>query len=111
MVNEVKESLGLKNVVAKQIRAEEIDQKFDFVVSRAVTDLSTFLPWVWKKIEPSGKDYSRGVLYLKGGEVNEEILSAAKKMHLNLNKFSKTEIKTWFQEEWFQEKCIIFIKR
>lgn len=111
VVNEIKESLGLKNVVAKQIRAEEVEQKFDFVVSRAVTDLSTFLPWIWKKIRPSERETPRGLLYLKGGVVNEEIVASAKKMNINFNNFSKTEVQTWFKEEWFQEKCIIFIKR
>lgn len=111
VVNEVKESLGLKNLVAKQIRAEEIDQKFDFVVSRAVTNLSEFLPWVWKKIKPSGKDLPRGIIYLKGGVVNEEIAAAAQKMDINFNRFSKIEIQTWFKEEWFNEKSIIFVKR
>jgi len=111
VVNAVKEALGLKNVIAKQIRAQEIDQNFDFVVSRAVTDLSTFLPWVWKKTKPSGKELPRGILYLKGGVVNEEIATAAQNMNINFNRFSKTEIQTWFEEKWFQEKSIIFIKR
>lgn len=111
VVNEVKDALGLKNVVAKPIRAEQIDQDFDFVVSRAVTDLSIFLPWVWKKIKLSGKDKPRGVLYLKGGLVNEEIAAAAQNMNISFNRFSKTEVQTWFNEEWFQEKSIIFVKR
>ncbi len=111
VVNEVKDALGLKNVVAKPIRAEQIDQDFDFVVSRAVTDLSVFLPWVWKKIKLSGKDKPRGVLYLKGGLVNEEIAAAAQNMNISFNRFSKTEVQTWFNEEWFQEKSIIFVKR
>ncbi len=111
VVNEVKDALGLKNIVAKQVRAQEIRQNFDFVVSRAVTDLSEFIPWVWKKIKPSEKDLSRGILYLKGGMVNEEIATAAQKMNIKFNNFSKIEIQNWFNEEWFQEKCIIFIKR
>lgn len=111
VVNEVKESLGLKNIIAKQIRAEEIDSSFNFIVSRAVTDLSQFLPWIWKKVLPSTKESSNGVLYLKGGMISDEITTAAKKMNIKLSNISKTEIQSWFQEEWFQEKCVIFIKR
>lgn len=111
VVNEIKHSLSLKNVTAQQIRAEEIEQKFNFVISRAVTDLSQFLPWVWKKVKPSTKESTNGVLYLKGGMVTDEITTAASKMNIKLNNFSITEIKSWFKEEWFQEKCIIFIKR
>ena len=54
VVKEVSASLGLKNVRAAQVRAEEIDEKFDFVVSRAVTELKNFLPWIWSSLS-SGK--------------------------------------------------------
>lgn len=112
VVNEIKDALSLENVYAKQIRAEEIDELFDFVVSRAVTDLSTFLPWVWKKIKPSNLGGSpRGVIYLKGGSVNEEMSLAAQKMKIKMDCFSKNEINSWFEESWFEEKSIIFIKR
>jgi len=112
VVNEIKDSLLLENVYAKQIRAEEIDEVFDFVVSRAVTDLSTFLPWVWKKVKPGNIDgVPRGILYLKGGFVNEEISLAAEKMKIKMDSFSKNEINSWFEESWFEEKSIIFIKR
>lgn len=112
VVNEIKETLALKNVYANQIRAEEIDDSFDYVVSRAVTDLSTFLPWVWRKIKLSNPEGPhRGVIYLKGGSVNEEISLAAEKMKIKMGCFSKTEINTWFEESWFEEKSVIFIKR
>lgn len=111
VVNAVIDALGLKNIVAKQIRAEEIDHSFDFVVSRAVTDLSEFLPWVWKKVKPSGKNSPRGILYLKGGVVGDQIAAAAEKLNISFDRFSKIEVQTWFKEEWFQEKSIIFVKR
>jgi 16S rRNA (guanine527-N7)-methyltransferase len=112
VVNEIKDALLLENVYAKQVRAEEIDEVFDFVVSRAVTDLSTFLPWVWKKVKPGNMDgVPRGVLYLKGGFVNDEISLAAEKMKIKMDSFSKNEINSWFEESWFEEKSIIFIKR
>jgi len=112
VVNEVKDALSLDNVYAKQIRAEEINEVFDFVVSRAVTDLSSFLPWVWKKIKPGNMDgIPRGIIYLKGGSVNEEMSLAAQKMKIKMDCFSKTEINSWFEEGWFEEKSVIFIKR
>ncbi|MHC1778964.1 MAG: 16S rRNA (guanine(527)-N(7))-methyltransferase RsmG [Bacteroidales bacterium] len=112
VVAEVASALSLKNVTAQKVRAEEIDDDFDFVVSRAVTDLSQFLPWVWKKIRVGkiGKQ-ERGVLYLKGGSVNDEMVAAARRLNLKMDSFSKTEISNWFDEPWFEEKSVIFVKR
>ena len=74
VVNGVKEAIGLKNVTAKQIRAEEIQHKFDFVVSRAVTAMPKFLTWVRKKIKKKDSNaYPNGLLYLKGGDLTEEM--------------------------------------
>lgn len=112
VVTEVKEALGLKNVNAIRMRADEAEGTYDFVVSRAVTDLSSFLPWVWNKIEQGKKEGTeRGVLYLKGGELNEEMAMAAKKMNIRQERFYKSDISQWFSEEWFKEKSVIFIKR
>ena len=112
VVNEVKDTLGLKNVNAVRMRADEVKGMFDFVVSRAVTDLSSFIPWVWNKIEKGDcNGVNRGVLYLKGGELNEEMAACADKLKIPMNKFSKTQISEWFEEEWFIEKSLIFIKR
>lgn len=112
VVQAVADALSLNNVRAEKVRAEEIDESFDFVVSRAVTDLSRFLPWVWKKVKPGKiENQERGVLYLKGGSVNDEMAAAAKEMRLRMDCFSKTEISNWFEEPWFEEKSVIFIKR
>ena len=112
VVNEVKVALGLKNVNAVRMRADEVEDMFDFVVSRAVTDLSSFIPWVWNKIEKGSiAGVNRGVLYLKGGELNEEMAICADKYKIPMNKFSKSQISEWFEEEWFNEKSVIFIKR
>ncbi|MEG1634969.1 MAG: 16S rRNA (guanine(527)-N(7))-methyltransferase RsmG, partial [Rikenellaceae bacterium] len=73
VVKNVALELGLSNVETYNIRAEQIDFKVDYVVSRAVTDLSTFLNWSWKKIIGGAP---HGVLYLKGGELDEEISDA-----------------------------------
>ncbi|HCT93749.1 MAG: 16S rRNA (guanine(527)-N(7))-methyltransferase [Bacteroidetes bacterium GWE2_39_28] len=112
VVTEVKDALGLQNVNELRMRADEIDGMFDFVVSRAVTDLSSFVPWVWNKIEKGSiQGINRGIIYLKGGDMNEEMATAAEKLRIPMNKFSKTEISDWFDEEWFIEKSVIFIKR
>ena len=104
VVDDIVVRLELDNVRTKRARAEEIDERFDYVVSRAVTELYTFLPWVWKKVD-------KGVIYLKGGEVAEEIAVAAQTVKTKVEKISKTEISKWFIEEYFKEKSIIFVKR
>lgn len=112
VVTEVSKAVGINNVLPARMRAEEITGTFDFVISRAVTDLSDFLPWVWGKITKGEfGGVPRGVLYLKGGDMNLQIAAAAKKMNIPFDKFSKTEISEWFEEEWFKEKSVIFIKR
>lgn len=112
VVKEVAASLGLKNVKAAQVRAEEIDGKFDFVVSRAVAELKKFLPWVWNIIEKGEKGgVKRGVLYLKGGELLDEISEAQALLKIAPEKIGKFEISDWFKEPYFEEKSILYIKR
>jgi len=104
VVNDIATQLNLDNVHTERSRAEEIDGRFDYVVSRAVTELGIFLPWVWKKVD-------KGVIYLKGGYLAEEIATAAKALKIEMANFSKIEISRWFEEDWFKEKSIIFVKR
>lgn len=110
VVTEVANALGLKNVRAVKARAEEIDEKFDFVVSRAVTDLGNFLPWV------KGK-YTKGVIYLKGGDLNpggalyHELENAAAKCRIEKKKMTFCPIEMWFADEFFKEKYVIYIPR
>lgn len=110
VVTEVANALGLKNVRAVKARAEEIDEKFDFVVSRAVTDLGNFLPWV------KGK-YTKGVIYLKGGDLNpggalyQELENAAAKCRFEKKKMTFCPIEMWFADEFFKEKYVIYIPR
>ena len=110
VVTEVAQALGLKNVRAVKARAEEIDEKFDFIVSRAVTDLGNFLPWVKNK-------YTRGIIYLKGGDLNPggalytEIENAAAKCRINKKTITFCSIDEWFKDEFFQEKRVIYIPR
>ncbi len=110
VVTEVKEALSLNNVYPFRGRAEEINGKFDFVVSRAVTELTNFLPWVWNKIEQANPNNPhRGVIYLKGGDLNTEINEACKKNGINMNLVFTKNISDWFNEPFFEEKKIVHI--
>jgi len=74
VVQEVTDALQLDNVKALQIRAEQMDGTFDFIVSRAVTKLPLFLSWVKGKIKKKGNNkLDNGILYLKGGDLEEEL--------------------------------------
>lgn len=98
----VAEALGLKNVTTVHSRAEELKETYDYIVSRAVTSLDNFLPWV------KGK-YTKGILYLKGGDIVEELSVAAMKNNLNMKNISVHDIGRWFKEEYFSEKKVVFI--
>ena len=110
VVEAVAQSLGLENVKAVKARAEEIDGKFDFIVSRAVTDLGNFLPWV------KGK-YEKGIIDLKGGELNpggelyKEIENAANKCRINKKTITFCSIDEWFKDGFFEQKRVIYIPR
>lgn len=103
VVNEVVNSLGLTNVKSNHIRAEEINQKFDFVVSRAVTRLVDFYPWVKQKFNKShNNQLKNGILYLKGGDLKAEI------HELNLPCKSHP-IQSFFTEPFFETKFVLHI--
>ena len=80
VVQEVAKALGLKNLRAAHARAEDVSEKFDFVISRAVTRLKEFYPWVKGKFNKQSKNkLPNGILYLKGGDLEQEfILPAAR---------------------------------
>ena len=104
VVQALVEALGLKNVEAEQIRAENVNQQFDFIVSRAVTYLPDFMQWTKGKISKiQYHDLANGVLYLKGGDLTEE-LSTIK------NKIKIYDIDNYFEEEFFQTKKVIHVK-
>ena len=104
VVKEVASALGLQNLKAEHLRAEQVDEKFDFVVSRAVTRLKEFYPWVKGKFNKQSKNtLSNGILYLKGGDLEEEIAEsglAVQQYHL----------KNYFDEEFFETKQVIYVK-
>ena len=103
VVQGVAQELGLQNLTALQARAEQIPGRFDYAVSRAVTDMKTLLEWVWKKIE-RGKcgTLPNGILSLKGGALAEELAKAEKPCTLY-------EISNFFTEEFFETKKVVYI--
>ena len=104
VVNEVAAALGLKNVKATHARAEEIKEQFDFVVSRAVTQLKDFYPWVKGKFSKQSKNkLPNGILYLKGGDLTQEIADAG----LAVQQY---HLKNYFEEEFFETKQVIYVK-
>lgn len=104
VVREIATALGLKNVNAQQIRAEELRTKYDFVVSRAVTDLSVFVKWVENKIAPQTifNTLENGILCLKGGDLTEELKPFKKEAIVY-------ELKDFFKEEFFETKKVVYL--
>lgn len=105
VVQEVSQALGLKNINAMHSRVENISGNFHFVISRAVARLSTFYPWVENKIEPvSRHETPNGILYLKGGELEEEIKESRLKAEL-------IPIERYFSEPFFNMKFIVYVPK
>jgi 16S rRNA (guanine527-N7)-methyltransferase len=103
VVREVAKGLGLTNVRAEQIRAEALVDKYDFVVSRAVTDINVFVPWVKKNIIRKGNNgLPNGFLFLKGGDLTEEMKSFSKGIVVD-------ELKSFFKEEFFETKKVVYL--
>ncbi len=103
VVNSVIESLGLQNVTAQQIRAEELTEKYDFVVSRAVTRLPEFVPWVQNNIARKQINaMPNGIIYLKGGDLQEETKPFKKYVFVK-------DLSDWFDEEFFKTKKVVHL--
>lgn len=103
VVNEVSTSLGLTNVRAIHERAENIKEQFDFIVSRAVTAMPTFMKWTKGKFLKENKNQLKnGILYLKGGDLREEM--AGIKGHIRY-----TDISTFYSEEFFETKKVVYL--
>ncbi|MGB4204446.1 MAG: 16S rRNA (guanine(527)-N(7))-methyltransferase RsmG [Bacteroidales bacterium] len=104
-VENIAQNLDLKNVRTEINRAELINNKYDYVVSRAVAPLKDIIKWTWKKIL-TGKnlDPKPGIIYLKGGEVHEEL------NQIDYN-YRIIRIKHFFEEDFFEHKLIIHIFR
>ncbi len=104
VVKEVSLALQLENVKATHARAEEIDGKFDFVVSRAVARLKDFYPWVKNKFNKQSKNkLKNGLLFLKGGDLQQEIAESG----LNVRQFPLSD---YFEEEFFETKKVLYVQ-
>ena len=103
VVEAVSEGLGLKNVTAVHGRAEKLKDKFHFVVSRAVTQMPEFLRWLKGKFEKEQfNEKHNGVLYLKGGDLAEELAG------LRCEIF---QLKNYFEEEFFDTKKVVYLSK
>ena len=103
VVNEVAKSVGLANVTGDQIRAEQIKSKYDFIVSRAVTRMKEFYGWVNTKVkDDSIHTLDNGILYLKGGELEEEMDELKRPYRLY-------NLPDYFQEEFFETKKVVYM--
>ena len=103
VVQEIAKALGLENVTAEQKRAEDVGYTFDFIISRAVTELPEFVKWIKHNIsDESVNTLQNGVLYLKGDDALQEIkrMKAAKFIF---------DISSYFEEEFFTTKKIVYL--
>lgn len=104
VVNEVAKALELENVRGIHERAEKIKGQFDFVVSRAVTAMPKFLNWTKGKFLKEDKnDFKNGILYLKGGDLTEEMASVKKAVQY-------FDIPDFFNEEFFETKKVVYVR-
>ena len=105
VVEGVKMGASIDNLTAVNSRAEQLGQKFDYVVSRAVTEMARFMPWAWPLLRKGQKGtLPNGILYLKGGELAEEL--AATRRHWDLY-----DIRTMFDDEFFDTKRVVYTKK
>ena len=107
VVNDIAEKLELTNVKAEQIRAEQVQDQYDFIVSRAVTRLKPFTQWIQGKFLKGGfNSLDNGILYLKGGDMDGELgeelaeVKRPKKIY---------ELHEYFEEEFFETKKVIYV--
>jgi len=103
VVNEIASAIGLTNLKAEHKRAEEVKDNFEFIVSRAVTEFPVFYKWVQNKI--SKKQFNNlpnGILYLKGGDLQEELKLFEKRVVLY-------DLKSYFDEPFFDTKKVVYL--
>ncbi len=102
VVKAVRDSLGLKNVEVSHLRAEKVEGLYDFVVSRGVTNMPTFVGWVREKIATrSFHQLKNGILYLKGGDLTEELRSFPRAREYPLGQY--------FEEDFFETKKLVYL--
>lgn len=100
----VASALGLKNVQVVNARAESLATAFNFVVSRAVASLTDFYPWV------KGK-FSKGILYLKGGDVVEEIAGVMARHRLRKGSVHTWPVSSWLKDPYYEGKLVIHLEK
>lgn len=102
VVNEVIEGLGLTNIKAEQKRAETVEEQFDFIVSRAVTNMPDFVKWIrYRTKKDNNHELLNGVLYLKGGDLTEELQDYPRAELYNLSDY--------FEDEFFETKKVVHL--
>jgi 16S rRNA (guanine527-N7)-methyltransferase len=102
VVQAVADALGLKNLKADQLRAENAKGEYDFIVSRAVTNMPDFVSWIKDKIKKQNKhELKNGILYLKGGDLTEELA--------DFPKATQYDLSNYFQEEFFETKKVVHL--
>jgi 16S rRNA (guanine527-N7)-methyltransferase len=103
VVQEIAGALELENIIAEQNRAEKLQETYDFVVSRAVTQLKEFHGWVRYKInKPYNNSLKNGILYLKGGDLTQELKEASLKHRI-------FPLSAYFEEEFFETKKVVYV--
>ena len=103
VVNEVAAAIGLKNLKAEHKRAEEVNEKFEFIISRAVAETSSIYRWVQNKISKKQfNDLPNGLLLLKGGDLTEELTEFKKRVVVY-------DLKDHFKEEFFETKKVVYL--
>lgn len=102
VVNEVIKALGLTNIKAEQKRAEKVEDKFDFIVSRAVTNMPDFVSWIRHRTKKENKhEFENGILYLKGGDLTQELQDFPKAVEFDLSNV--------FDNEFFETKKVVYL--
>ena len=105
VVEEVSRALGLENLSPRWGRVEQIDERFDYVVSRAVTEMPEFVGWIWDKIDRGQRGtLPNGILYLKGGDLAEELARTRRRWTLY-------DIAELFDEDFFATKKVVYTSK
>ncbi|MBQ6613424.1 MAG: 16S rRNA (guanine(527)-N(7))-methyltransferase RsmG [Alistipes sp.] len=105
VVEGIKEGANITNLKAVNSRAEQLGIKADYVVSRAVTEMAKFMPWAWGILRKGQRGtLPNGILYLKGGDLAEELAATRRKWDLY-------DIRTMFDDEFFETKKVVYTKK
>lgn len=105
VVEGVAQGAQIKNLRAVNCRAEQLGEKADYVVSRAVTEMARFMPWAWQLLRKGeAGTLPNGILYLKGGELAEELAATHRSWDIY-------DIRTMFDDEFFETKKVVYTKK